>query len=108
MLNDKSYGLIDDLSVEYNGNQRVSVEDESDAKLTCSGAFDFVDGVTRSKEYTYNGNGALTKDLNKGITSITYDLLGNPLKVTMKDGNNIEYVYAADGTRLKATHNTKL
>ena len=67
MLNDKSYGLIDDLSVEYNGNQRVSVEDESDAKLTCSGAFDFVDGVTRSKEYTYNGNGALTKDLNKGI-----------------------------------------
>ena len=26
----------------------------------------------------------------------------------MKDGNNIEYVYAADGTRLKATRNTKL
>ena len=108
MLNDKSFGLIDDLSVEYNGNQRVSVEDESDAKLTYSGAFDFVDGVSGSKEYTYNGNGALTKDLNKGVTSITYDLLGNPLKVTMKDGNNIEYVYAADGTRLKVTHNTKL
>ncbi len=108
MLNDKSYGLIDDLTVEYNGNQRVSVEDESDTKLTYSGAFDFVDGVSGSKEYSYNENGALTKDSNKGITSISYDLLGNPLKVTMKDGNNIEYVYAADGTRLKATHNTKL
>ncbi|MBQ7238557.1 MAG: hypothetical protein IJS20_07180 [Bacteroidales bacterium] len=108
MLNDKSYGLIDDLTVEYNGNQRVSVEDESDTKLTYSGAFDFVDGVSGSKEYSYNENGALTKDSNKGITSISYDLLGNPLKVTMQDGNNIEYVYAADGTRLKATHNTKL
>ncbi len=108
MLNDRSFGLIDDLSIDYNGNQRKSVEDDANVRLTYSGAFDFVDGVSGSKEYSYNENGALTKDSNKGITSISYDLLGNPLKVTMKDGNNIEYVYAADGTRLKATHNTKL
>ncbi len=99
-------GLIDDLSFEYSGNQRKSVEDDVDVQLTYSGAFDFVDGVSRTTEYTYNANGALTKDLNRGIQSISYDLSGNPVCVSMRDGNSVEYVYAADGTRLKATHVT--
>ena len=107
MLNDKSYGLIDDLTVEYNGNQRKSVEDESNTKLTYSDAFDFVDGSSLSVEYMYNANGALTKDTNRGINSISYDLSGNPSEIKMKDGNSVEYVYAADGTLLKTTHVTK-
>ena len=99
-------GLIDDLSFEYSGNQRKSVEDDVDVRLTYSGAFDFVDGVSRTTEYNYNANGALTKDLNRGIQSISYDLSGNPVCVSMRDGNSVEYVYAAEGTRLKATHVT--
>ena len=46
MLNDRSFGLNDDLSFEYNGNQRKSVEDDSDAKLTYSRTFS-----SESKDY---------------------------------------------------------
>ena len=56
MLNDKSYGLIDDLTIQYNGNQRKNI----------------------------------------------------PLKVWSDDGKNIiEYVYAADGRKLRIRYSKK-
>ena len=73
-------------------------------QLTYEGCFDFVDGTNTGNDYAYNANGALTKDQNKGITKIEYDLLGNPKKVTMSNSRSIEYVYAADGRRLRAIH----
>ena len=33
--------------------------------------FQFKDGVKQANEYTYDSNGNLTKDLNKGISTIT-------------------------------------
>ena len=39
-----------------------------------TGAFNFVNGATQSNEYTYDKNGNLTKDLNKNISSISYNL----------------------------------
>ena len=99
-------GLIDDLSFEYNGNQCKRVADDADVRLTYSGAFDFVDGVSRTTEYSYNANGALTEDSNRGIRSISYDVLDNPVSVSMRNGNSVEYVYAADGRKLRAVHST--
>ena len=64
----------------------------------------FVDGVNTHVEYTYNDNGALTKDLNRGITSISYDDLGNPKKITFTDSRSIEYSYSSDGTKLRTVH----
>ena len=72
-----------------------------------NGAFDFDDGADSNVEYTYNANGQLTSDANSGISLIQYDMLGNPKKVTMASGDYIEYVYAPDGTKLKASHYTK-
>lgn len=72
-----------------------------------NGAFDFDDGADSNVEYTYNANGQLTSDANSGISFIQYDMLGNPKKVTMASGDYIEYVYAPDGTKLKASHYTK-
>ena len=95
---------IDELTLTYNGNQLKSVYDNSAENLTYAGAFDFHDEVNSSVEYAYNENGAMTKDLNKGITNIEYDLLGNPRKVTFSDQNSIEYVYAADGRKLREVH----
>ena len=64
----------------------------------------FVDGVNTHVEYTYNDNGALTKDLNRGITNIEYDNLGNPKKITFTDSRSIEYSYSSDGTKLRTVH----
>lgn len=67
-----------------------------------------MDGTNIGNDYAYNANGALTKDQNKGITKIEYDLLGNPKKVTLTDSRSIEYVYSADGRRLRAVHKSKI
>ena len=40
-----------------------------------SGGANFVNGSTATTEYAYDANGNLTKDLNKNISSITYNCL---------------------------------
>ena len=37
------------------------------AELSYTGAMDFKDGVDRTEEYTYDANGNMTSDRNKGI-----------------------------------------
>ena len=39
-------------------------------------SFSFIDGANEEKEYEYNGVGALTKDLNRGL-KIKYDNLNS-------------------------------
>ena len=69
-----------------------------------NGGFEFKDGVKQANEYAYDANGNLTKDLNKGITNISYNCLNLPSVVTFSDGSTITYTYAADGTKLKTAH----
>ena len=46
--------------------------------------------------------------MNKGISSISYDQFGNLFKVTFGNKSSIEYVYSADGIKLKARHITAI
>ncbi len=87
--------LIDNLTYSYNaGNQLQSV---SDASGNTQG---FDDGHSGT-DYAYDGNGNLTEDLNKNITSITYNYLNLPKKITFGSSGNIQYIYAAEGTKLR-------
>ncbi|WP_407268286.1 RHS repeat domain-containing protein [Tenacibaculum maritimum] len=52
--------------------------------------------------YTYDVNGNMTKDLNKGITNISYNHLNLPTRVTI-GGKNIDYTYDAGGVKLSKT-----
>ncbi|WP_317169915.1 RHS repeat-associated core domain-containing protein [Dysgonomonas hofstadii] len=89
----------------YNGNQMKTVTDAiADINLTASMDFkDYTKGT--GVEYAYNKNGAMTKDLNKGISSITYNMLNLPQTVDIKnktvEGRN-EYTYSAAGVKLRA------
>ena len=98
-----SYGMCDALTYTLNGNQMIRVDD-----LVSIGAgndeTDFKDAVKQANEYTYDANGNLTKDLNKGITGITYNCLNLPNAVTFSDGSTVTYIYSADGTKLRAVH----
>ena len=98
-----AYGLIDNLTFTLNGNQLSRVDDAVMASAY-GGGFEFKDGVKQVGEYTYDANGNLTKDLNKGITDIQYNCLNLPSAVTFSDGSTITYVYAADGTKLRMVH----
>ena len=74
--NNGTFGLIDDLMYSYNGNQIKEISDKA-GSLLYDGSFDFKDGANADVEYFYDANGALVKDLNKGISNIEYDVLGN-------------------------------
>ena len=100
-----SYGLIDNLTFTLGGNQLNRVDDAA-AASAYGGGFEFKDGVKQANEYTYDSNGNLTKDLNKGISTITYNVLNLPNMVTFSDGSTIAYTYGADGTKLKTVHKT--
>ena len=98
-----AYGLIDNLTFTLKGN-RLNRVDDAVAVSTYNGGFGFKDGVKQANEYTYDANGNLTKDLNKGITNISYNCLNLPSVVTFSDGSTITYTYGADGTKLRTVH----
>ena len=98
-----SYGLIDNLTFTLGGNQLNRVDDAA-AASAYGGGFEFKDGVKQANEYTYDSNGNLTKDLNKGISNISYNCLNLPSAVTFSDGSTIVYTYAGDGAKLKTVH----
>ena len=100
-----TYGLIDNLTFTLGGNQLTRVDDAV-ATSAYNNGFEFKDGVKQANEYNYDSNGNLTKDLNKGISTITYNVLNLPNMVTFSDGSTIAYTYGADGTKLKTVHKT--
>ncbi|MBE6288463.1 MAG: hypothetical protein E7099_09835 [Mediterranea massiliensis] len=53
---------------------------------------------------SYDNNGNLTKDSNKGISNIQYNSLSLPQVVTFSDGSTITYLYTANGRKLRTTH----
>ena len=85
---------IDNLTYTYNGNQLQTV---TDATNNTDG---FKDGNTTGTDYFYDSFGNITKDLNKGITTVSYNHLNLPYQVTFINGGNIKYTYDAVGTRL--------
>ena len=101
--NNGAFGIIDDLTYQYRGNQIQSISDKA-GSLLYDGSFDFKDGASESTEYFYNANGALTKDLNKGISKIEYDVLDNLSSITFNNGFKTKYVYDAGGSKLRTIH----
>ena len=102
-LSSTAYGMIDNLTLTLNGNQLNRVDDAVTAS-TYNGGFEFKNGANAADEYSYDANGNLTKDLNKGISGITYNFLNLPNAVTFSDGSTITYTYGADGTKLRTVH----
>ena len=99
-LQDNSqYELIDNVSLYYNGNQVVHADDAVTGP-NYAGAFHFRDssGYQWDTEYEYDKNGNLTRDRNKGILQIQYNLLNLPSKTTFSDGY-INYQYSASGMK---------
>ncbi|NER13111.1 hypothetical protein GWK08_06650 [Leptobacterium flavescens] len=97
-----SFNEMDDLEYEYSlgslGNRLVDVEDGTSIDF---GFKDFeVNGET---DYSYDANGNMIKDNNKGITSIDYNHLNLPTEVVFDNDQNkkINYIYDAAGIKIK-------
>ncbi len=92
---------VDELNYQYNANtnQLYSVTDTVSDPNTTLG--DFHDGTNAvgTADYTYDGNGNLTEDLNKNISFITYNYLNLPQQVNVTGKGNIQFVYDATGRK---------
>ena len=104
---DESYEYeIDNLVYAYDANNKNQL-----AKVTDNSGW--TDGFNENKDpngysandttdYTYDANGNMTSDENKGITSITYNHLNLPVKIVFDNDSNfrIEYLYDATGKKV--------
>lgn len=94
-----SFGLMDKLNYYYDsGNKLARVDDHGDD------IYGFKDGANSGNDYTYDANGNMISDANKGITAhpITYNHLNLPLRVRF-DGSTykyIDYIYDATGNKI--------
>lgn len=91
-----TFNSMDNLAYTYQGNQLLKI-DEINTKY-----FGFKSSYTGSgNQYTYDTNGNMLRDYNKGISSnITYNHLNLPTYVPLS-GENISYIYDATGVKLK-------
>ncbi|WP_460586071.1 RHS repeat-associated core domain-containing protein [Hymenobacter arcticus] len=115
---DPQKNIIDQLTYSYKrminnklvgSNQLLGVDDAAPANQA---THDFKDNGSSynpsgNPEYTYDQNGNLTSDANKGITSISYTRLNQPAVITFKAmpstgnvGGTIKYTYSAAGSKL--------
>lgn len=98
-----AYNLVDNLTMTYVGNQLTKVEDAI-GTISLAESADFKNYSNVAKEYTYNKNGAMTQDLNKGISVIQYNSLNLPRQIDIKspvaEARN-EYTYSTEGQKLK-------
>ena len=94
-----AYGLIDNLAYTYSGNKATSIKDTGSAAY--SSDFRFSNGTNNTYSFSYDAAGRMTSDASKGISSITWNVLGLPQTVTFSSGAVINYSYAADGTKLR-------
>ena len=101
-----TYGMIDNLTYNYNGQNQVTKV--VDASLANKGFI--YKNASVSTAFTYDTNGNLTSDANKGIISIEYNYLNLPMKIvfnrtfmTSYSNGSIEFIYDATGVKLRKT-----
>lgn len=87
---------MDALAYFYTGNQLNYVNDTGNAS---SG---YINGNTGTDDYSYDFNGNLDKDKNKGLNTkgnIKYNHLNLPVEI-VKGTERVKYIYDAMGTKL--------
>lgn len=97
------YGKIDNLNIVLDGNKIQKITDDALPVMKYS-SLEFRDYANEPVEYEYNGNGALTRDLNRNIINIKYDYLCHPIQIMFKDSLDISYSYDALGNKLKTRY----
>lgn len=98
-----TFGTMDNLVYTYeaNSNKLKKVLDNGNDNEG------FKDGVNQTTEFTYDPNGNLLTDANKGITSILWNHLNMPTEIKFNSSNTqkINYTYTANGIKVKKVVN---
>ncbi|MDR2205163.1 MAG: RHS repeat-associated core domain-containing protein [Flavobacteriaceae bacterium] len=89
--------LIDDLVYTYAGNRVTNINDLSNDTNGYEGG---------NYPISYDANGNMINMQDKGISNINYNLLNLPVKLQINNGVTVNYLYRADGVKLKKTNIT--
>jgi len=89
---------IDDLRYDYSGNRLTKVKD--DQQNPSGYPYFATPNVIEYDNNLTNGNGNMTKHLDKGISSIQYNYLNLPNQIT-QNAQLTQNVYRADGAKVK-------
>ncbi len=87
---------VDNLIYAYTGNRLGSVNDSGDAVAG------FINANVGADDYSYDNNGNLDKDKNKGVSGkgdIKYNFLNLPVEI-IKGAEKVKYIYNATGLKL--------
>jgi RHS repeat-associated protein len=88
------FGIMDNLSYTYDGGNKLTKVDEAGENNT---GFKDLTGT----DYTYDVNGNMISDGNKGISYINYNHLNLPTRVFFNAYQYIDYKYDATGAKLE-------
>ena len=109
----ETFGVLDRLNMTYTGNRLRTLTEQAEVQHL-SRTVDFQVENTEPiigeeilmSQFEYDNNGNLTKDKSRGISSIRYNLLNLPSKLSISnsDGSATQhYLYSADGRKLRMT-----
>ena len=95
----------DDAIFYYSGNQLLRYDDIgfdlTSKDITLPGKTS-----ANTNQFSYDRNGNMTANTNKGITKITYNLLNLPSKIYFSNGSMISYLYDASGKKRSVEYGT--
>ncbi|MEO1416306.1 MAG: DUF6443 domain-containing protein [Bacteroidota bacterium] len=100
-LGNGTYGTVDDLAYFYYGNNMTKVTDALGSTVDAN--IDFFRGFADpliAGNYGYDLSGNLASDPNRQMV-ITYNHLNKPEKVQKGGDEYIQYIYSADGIKLR-------
>ena len=101
---DYEVASLDEMELHYTGNQLQNITNYANPD-------DFEDYTPypvsdSNNAYSYDQNGNTTKDLDRNISSIQYNLLNLPRRITYTDGSMATYTYNSLGEKLRVVYAT--
>jgi len=107
----KNYTQIDNLEFHYSNNEKSNqLQYIDDGGATQNQYFikEYQNRSSAQTEFAYDANGNMTKDLDRDIYTIKYNVLNLPDVVQFKNGNQIKNTYNAGGQKLGTEYFTWL
>ena len=104
--------LIDDLVLNYCSNNQSNQLDWISDNGINQNQYNVKEyqnkSAATSNEFAYDANGNMTKDLDRDIITIRYNVLNLPELIQFKNGNQIINMYDAGGHKLQSGYYTQL
>ncbi|CAM1343029.1 DUF6443 domain-containing protein [Tenacibaculum amylolyticum] len=94
-------GQIDNLTYTYEEIDSQTTNKLVDVVDSTNNPEGYRDTNASGENFSYDSNGRLIGDKNKGITNIFYNHLDLPKEIIFSNGNKIEIIYDAAGNKLE-------